>query len=97
MFDGELIKWKIRVVSTNNPVSPRPHFPRSIVLIAIGIRIARRFQPLPGHVFAVARILKKAINQAFVGIGTLVAEEGLGFFESRGETSQVQGGTANEC
>ena len=63
MFDGELIKSHIVVQRLDRPVAPIPHRPHGIALIAVRIRIARSFQPLPHHALAVARAREQFIHK----------------------------------
>ena len=53
LLDGELIKGKVAVVGIDYPIPPRPHVAVGVVLITVGVCVARGIEPIARHVFAV--------------------------------------------
>ena len=90
LFDAELIIGHIRVEGSNDPVPVGPDIARSVLLIPIGVGIAGEVEPFASPLFPVARGGKQLVDQPFVGVRSLVADEGIRLFGGGGQTDQVE-------
>ena len=57
----------------------------------VRVAVARGIEPVPRHVFTVARRLQQAVHDALVGVGILVREQRLDLGERRRQPGQVKG------
>ncbi len=55
LLDGKLVEWLVAVISTDNPVTPRPHIARAVRVKHAGVAVARRIHPDHRHAFAKVR------------------------------------------
>ena len=55
LLDDETIKRHVVIQGANQPVAPDPHIAQAVILVAIGVGVARSLQPIKPHVFAIAR------------------------------------------
>ena len=51
----KLIEREIVIKGSDHPISPRPHRPFVVALVAIGIGVPCRIEPVPGHSLAIGR------------------------------------------
>ena len=75
LFDDEPVEWQIAVERPNDPVTIHPNVARSVSVVAVGIRVARKVQPVPAPTLAVARRGKQALDQPLVSIRAPVVDE----------------------
>ena len=59
----ELVERLVAVEGGDHPVAPGPHGPGEVVLVAVGVGVAGRVEPVHGHALAVARRGQQAIDQ----------------------------------
>ena len=60
----ELVERHVAVISIHHPVAPKPGGPVGVIVIAVGIAVARQIKPCHGHAFAEARTLQHAVHHA---------------------------------
>jgi hypothetical protein len=87
---GEFVETQVFVVGPDDPVAPGPHRAGAVHLVAVGVRETRDIQPVGGHPFAVARRGEQPVDDALVGAGQGVGEEGVGFRRRRRQARQIQ-------
>jgi hypothetical protein len=63
---------------------------------AVGIGVTGDIEPVSGHTFAEAWGGEQPVDQAFVGAGRAVGDEGIDFLRGRRETGEVEGESADE-
>ena len=67
----------LRVERVDDPVAPRPHVALGVGLVAVGVGVAGRVEPVERHPLAVARRGEQAIDDLLVGVRRRVGEEGV--------------------
>ena len=55
LLDGELIKRQVGIERVDHPIAPRPDGTRAILLVAVGVRVAREVQPRLRPALAIMR------------------------------------------
>ena len=78
------------------PVAPLGHVSAAVDVEAVGIGEAGGVEPVEGHAFAEMGGVEEAIDEAVVGVGAVVGEEGVDFGEGGREACEVEGEAADE-
>ena len=75
LLDGELVKGNVAIERVDYPfaIAPGPGA-RAIFFVAVAIRVARQVKPVARPLLAVVGRIQQAVHQAFIGVGTVVAE-----------------------
>ena len=69
LFDRELIERQVFVERVDHPVAERPHRPRAVLLVAVGVRVPGQVEPAAGPALAVVRRCQQSIDQLRIGVG----------------------------
>ena len=97
LFDQESVPGEVFVDRVHDPVAISPGGGLDPVsLVAVGVGIADRVEPVSRPFDAMLRRFEKSIDHAFVGARRVVVEERRDFGRGRGETGQVEGDAADE-
>src|SRR5438094_248580 len=67
-----------------------------IWLVAVRFGVAHEVEPVPGPVLAMVRAGQEAIDEALVGIGTVVGQIVVDFLGCRRQSRQIEREAANE-
>ena len=90
LFRHKTVERHVRVERANHPVAPGPHRPFFVIVIAIGIGVTGRIEPLHGQPLAIPRRVEQAVDHFLVGIGGFVGQEGVEFGQRRRQSHQVE-------
>ena len=66
LFDDELVVPHVFVERVDDPVAPRRHVPREIVLVTVRVGKPGAVEPIGCHSLAIVRRLEQLIDQLFV-------------------------------
>jgi len=77
LFDGELIERHVAIEGVDDPVAIQPDVAMVVDVVAVGVGVAGQVEPFLRHPLAVAWRGKQAVDQALVGIGPVVGDEGI--------------------
>ena len=64
----KLVVGQVLIEGANHPISPGPHKPIAIDLIAVRVAVTSDVQPFAGQAFAVAVGTEQPIDQTLVGV-----------------------------
>ena len=90
LLDGELIKRQIGIERVDHPIAPRPDGARAILLVTIGVGVAREIQPRLRPALAKMRTGQQPIHQPFVGVGPLVLDKRLRLIRRGRQADKIQ-------
>ena len=94
--DGEFIPALVAVERADHPVAPRPHGAHAIALVAIGVRVAGGFHPIPSHALAIGRGSKESVDLTFPVLRRWIREP-CGHFLRRGrQAGEGEGGAPQQ-
>ena len=96
LLDGELIERHVVVERTNHPVAPGPHRTLAVTLIAVGVGVASRLQPVPRHAFAIGRRRQRAGHEPVPRAWLVVLKKTLHLSRSRWQAGQVEFQSADQ-
>ena len=96
LLDGELIERHVVVERTNHPVAPGPHRTLAVTLIAVGVGVACRLQPVPRHAFAIGRRRQRAGHEPVPRAWLVVLKKTLHLSRSRWQAGQVEFQSADQ-
>ena len=96
LLDAELVEGLVGVEGADDPVAPDPLEGVAVLLEAVGIGVARGIEPGQRHAFAVVRGGEQAIDEAFVGAGFFVGQEGSEFGGRGREAGEIQADAADQ-
>ena len=69
LLDGELVEREVAVEAPSiDLVAPGPHGPRAVALVAVGVGVAGRVEPVARHALAVARRRQQPVDHLLVGV-----------------------------
>ena len=88
--DGKVVVGEVLVEGLDHPVPPGPHGTFAVALVSVGVGIAGRRQPVPGHALPVGGRGERAVDQPFPGPGLVVGEKGIDLLEGGGKPGQVE-------
>src|SRR4029077_16340335 len=74
----------------------RPDGTRLVLLVAIGIGVARGVQPMPAPALAVMRGREQAFDDSFVSVRPAVGDEIIYFFDRWRQANEVQAQSADQ-
>ena len=90
LLDGELVKRQVAVESVDDVVAVGPDDPRRIVRVTGAVRVARKVQPQPRPMLAVAGLRQLQVHETLVSLRLLVRDERVHLRDTRRQTGQVQ-------
>ena len=90
LLDRESVEWHVVVEGLDHPIAPAPHIARTVVLVAVSVRVAGGFQPAERHPLAEARRGQQALDRRSVGRWRLVRQELPDFLGGRRQAGQVE-------
>ena len=96
LLDGETVEGEIAVESLDHPVAVGPHLAVVVDVNAVRVGVARCVEPVAGAMFTVARRGEQAVDQLFIGVAGLVAEEGLDVGSRGWQSGQIERKAADE-
>ena len=79
LLDRELVVRHVLVVGLDHPVAPRPHRPQAVDVVAVGVGVAGKIEPLHRHALAIVRRGQQVVDTLLVGVGRLVGQKGVHF------------------
>ncbi len=88
--DRELVVGQVVIERADHPVTIRSHLAIMVVVQPVGIRKSNQVHPVTRHVLAIVRRVQQRIDQAAVGVGTLIGDERSNLFDRRRQTGQVK-------
>ena len=65
LLDRELVERHVAVEGVDHPIAPAPHVPLLVALVAVGVGIAGRIEPVGRHALAIARRRRAADRRRF--------------------------------
>ena len=68
LLDHEAVVGEIAVDRPDHPIAPRPLLPRRILLVAVGVGIARQIEPVAGPLLAVALASEEFFDRGVVAV-----------------------------
>lgn len=97
LLNRELIERQIAVECVDHPltVAPRPGT-RAVLFIAVAIGVACEVEPIARPLFAIVGRIEEAIDQPFVCVGTVVAQERVDLFWGRRKAGEIEADAADE-
>ncbi|MNY24802.1 hypothetical protein D3C86_1585420 [compost metagenome] len=87
----ELVIAHVPVECADQPVAPGPLRAVFIILIAVGIGIARYVQPMHRHFLAIGFLVQQVVHNFFICLPASVGPELLLHFQCRRQARNVQG------
>ena len=90
LLGDESVERHVIVERLDQPIAPHPHVAQSVVLVAVGIRVARCLHPAYCHVLSVTWRVEQAIHHPRVGPGGIVAQECVEFSERWQQSGEIQ-------
>ena len=88
---NERVVGHVGVEGRHDPIAVGPGIgPFGVDLVAVRVGIANDVEPVLGHPLAVAWRGEEPIDDALVGAGSLVGQEGVDLFGSRREAGQIE-------
>ena len=93
---GKPVEGHVPVQGPDGPVPPRPHRPVLVLLVAVGVGVARRVKPRPGHPLAERRRGKEAVDDPLEGAGGRIGQEGVHLIGRGRQADQVQRDPADQ-
>jgi NADH:ubiquinone oxidoreductase subunit E len=76
LFDRKCVERHVRIKGVNYPIAIRPDRARFVLLIAVGVGVASRIQPVPAPALTVMRGRQQPLNDSLVSIGPAVSDDG---------------------
>ena len=92
----ELIERHVAVERVDDPVAPRPHVAHPVVLIPVGVGVARQVEPLDRHPLAVGRRGQQPIDDALVRPRGPIGEEGIDLGDRGRQAREVERDASNQ-
>ena len=90
LVNDEAVIRQVLVERLNDPIAIEPDFARLVFFVAIGIGVVRGVEPVAGPHFAVVRGSEEAVDLLFVGVGGLVADEGVDFGDGGRQAGEIE-------
>ena len=90
LLDRKLIERLIRVVGSDDPISPGPHVAMAVGVVDAGVSVAGEIEPHHRHTLAVVRRRKQSIDDPLVRKRRRVGEECIDLVESRRKAGEVE-------
>ena len=90
LLDGEPVERHVGVVGVDHPVAPAPHRSLAVGLVAVGVGVAGRVEPLDRHPLAVARRAEQPVDRLLVGVRGVVVQERGELARRRRQPRQVE-------
>ncbi len=91
LFLDEAVERLVLVERGDHVVAVAPDVgPRAVGVVAVRVRVARQVQPAPALALAVVGRREQAVDELLVGLGRLVADEGLDLLGRRDQAPGVQ-------
>ncbi len=91
LLDGEAVERQVLVQRVDDPVAPAPGVrPAGVFLVAVGVGIAGRVEPVPGPALPIVRRAQQPIDQLLVGVGGTVVQEFVDLYRRRRQAEQVE-------
>ena len=90
LFQHEPVKRLVPIEAVDDVIPPPPHHPLPVVLIAVGIGIARRIEPPRGHPLAKTRRSQQPVHQLLVSLRRGIPQKGIQLPRRRRQTGQVE-------
>ena len=90
MLDGELVERHVLLEGVDHPVPPAPHITGAVTLVAIGVGIARGFEPTNRHPLGVPGATQQTVDRLFVGVGVRVGQEVTRLGRGGGQAGKVK-------
>ena len=94
LVDGEPIEGHVLAKRPEHPVAIGPHLLARVHVDARGIGVSREIQPRGRHPFGVSRAIRllgqQPIQQALVGVGSLVGDESIDLVRRRWKSGEIQ-------
>ena len=90
LLDDELAVRQIAIQRVYHVVAIKPHLPLLIFFKAVGIRVARRVQPVASPALTIVRRFQQPVHLFFVCGFAFVIEERIHFFNGWRKTCEVQ-------
>ncbi len=90
LITHEVVITQVLVEGLDHPVTIGDIVPVEVLVHAVGVGEAHQVQPVPRHVLAILRFCKEALDERFVGLGTIVCQEGADLLRSRRKTGEIE-------
>ena len=90
LLDDELVVGQVAVEGVDDPVAVEPDETRLVLLVAVGVGVARRIEPMTRPPFAVVRAREQRIHQTWIGVGTLVGQERVDLLRCGRQAEKIQ-------
>ena len=68
LLGEKLVVWHVLAIGVDHPITPRPHLTILVVVVTVGVCIARQIEPLGSHPFGVSIALEQTIHGFLVSI-----------------------------
>ena len=96
MLDGKLVKRHIVVKGLSHPVAVRPNAAVVVHVVAVGVAVARRIEPVARAVLAEFGVGEEAVDHLLVGVRRGVIDKGNDFFGCRRQPAGIQADAAHQ-
>ena len=90
LLDREPVEGHVRVEGVDHPVAVGPDRAAVVLLVAVGVGVAREVEPVARPALAVVRRGEQAIDEPFVGVGTFVGQKRVDLRGRRRQAGQVE-------
>ena len=96
LLDREAVEGQVAVVGVDDPVAVAPQGAPVVLLVAVGVGVARQVQPAPRPGLAVARGGQQPVDGLLPGVGAVVGQEGVDLRDAGRQADQVQAEPAQQ-
>ena len=90
LLDDELVVRQVAIEGVDDVIAIRPDLARLVLLVAVGVRVTRRVQPVPPPAFAVMRRGEQPLDDFVVSIFGFVGEKCIHVFRRGRQAREIE-------